>query len=417
MKNWLFPLISVIIICCIAIQADAHTIHVPGDQPTIQAGLDAASAGDTVLLACGNYSESELNLKSGVALLGDTSGAGCVVLKDLSKVRGQSLAPGTILHGLHFRELGSPSGMDLFEIDDSDLMLRGCRFSEFEIMVYYGILCRNSRLDFRDCTVHVPGGIVGSFLRIEGGSLAISDSEFRDSDPVQQLISLEGCDVDISASEFYNIECGYTAITVSESDLTLTDCVMTGSSGIAAYDGSSLDLSHCEFLDMQDQVLYSAGLLRMESCTIARSRGAIKASGDAELISCSILLSDGTGDAIRFTGEGRLAMEACLVAYNINGASLQVDAATELAIHCCNFIGNAGGDWVGPLVDLLGVNGNMRQLPKFCDVSYSHDYRLQADSPCAPENNSCAMLIGAWPVGCDAVSLEDRSLSSIKAFY
>ena len=36
----------------------AGTIHVPADQPTIQAGLDAASSGDTVLVASGTYTEN-----------------------------------------------------------------------------------------------------------------------------------------------------------------------------------------------------------------------------------------------------------------------------------------------------------------------------------------------------------------------
>lgn len=42
-------------IFCLTLRVQSATIHVPADQPTIQAGIDAASDGDTVLIAPGTY--------------------------------------------------------------------------------------------------------------------------------------------------------------------------------------------------------------------------------------------------------------------------------------------------------------------------------------------------------------------------
>ena len=64
----------------LAVSAKAGTIHVPADQPTVQAGLAAATFGDVVIVAAGTYVEHDLVMPSGVTLRGNPADPSSVII-------------------------------------------------------------------------------------------------------------------------------------------------------------------------------------------------------------------------------------------------------------------------------------------------------------------------------------------------
>ena len=86
-------------------------------------------------------------------------------------------------------------------------------------------------------------------------------------------------------------------------------------------------------------------------------------------------------------------------------------------VSCTNSFGN-GSNWTG-FPDPSGTDGNFSAPPLFCD-SDQGNYALSSGSPCAPGNHpddaDCG-LIGALPVGCGTVSITPQSWGRIKGGF
>jgi hypothetical protein len=146
----------------------------------------------------------------------------------------------------------------------------------------------------------------------------------------------------------------------------------------------------------------NASMIRMNRCTIVHN----EAMGAGSL---------GPGGGIACWTNSSITIENSIIANSVQGEGVHCDETSSATITCSNVFGNAGGDWVGCLEDQLGLNGNISADPIFCDPELL-DFTIREDSPCSPETSACG-LMGALPVGCEALSIRPLSWGKTKARY
>lgn len=199
--------------------------------------------------------------------------------------------------------------------------------------------------------------------------------------------------------------------------------------GLACGDHSSPEIDRCVFSD--NTARDAAGIMFMSECSprlygcsflnnTAEDRGGgVFCDGvqEAPVFShCTFAHnSAASGAAAWLHLAWELGMFAnTIIAFSVGGEAIYVPGSLFVPhMKCCDLFGNAGGDWVGYLEDLNGVEGNFAQDPLFCvctpDMETS-PYKLHANSPCFYENHPygypCGGLIGAHGLGCGIAPIE-----------
>jgi hypothetical protein len=190
----------------------------------------------------------------------------------------------------------------------------------------------------------------------------------------------------------------------SRSTPIIRSCLFRGNEafrGAGIYCNSSPTLVNCTFT-LNHSGLYGGGLYGW-------------VSANPTIVNCTFAnnASDWLGGAMYFDG-CRAEIRNTIVAFNIMQGICCREADVELT---CTDLWVGAVEWNDDcLSEQRGINGNMTLDPLFCDPR-TGSYTLQANSPCAPENNPECGLIGAWLIGCDPAATAKMTWGRIKAVY
>jgi hypothetical protein len=331
----------------VAPSALARTWHVPAYCPTIQAAVDSAAAGDTVLVATGVYSDC--------THLDAYGGLNCLILKSGVCVRSEPLRPGGTTGGAVLDAGGLGRCVFCQDVDEATI-LEGLTFTGGQATGTWpsysggGIFCFNASPTIRDCRFTENTATYGAGLCCE-----------------------------------------------SSSSVTIADCVFAGNTAVVGggmfCDDSACSVSGTVFTGNESSS--HGGAVSCRFGAIADFSGCTFHGNSSSEFSGALLSNSGSAITLLNT----------IVAFSLQGSAVHCIAPTStVTLENCDVFGNAGGDWVGCIADQSSLAGNFSADPQFCDAG-TGNLRISFWSPCAAWSSGIG-LVGALRVGCRGYAVE-----------
>jgi hypothetical protein len=417
-----------------------------GDAPTIQAGIDSAAVGDTVLVAAGTYSGPCQATPDGPSMLVVDSGLHLIAEDgpDVTILDGQGLC-----RVLHCRVLSDSFSLKGFTVTGGDArddaggglyctdcpaLVSNCVFSENEA-AWGGGVCLVGGVTVSDCEICFNTAAVNQY-GFGGGAYCVY-ATLIECDIHDNYASEEGGGLyafgNVSGCVFSANSAGWAGGAFAGGDLS--NCLFFGNTGEGScYHGVGY-IDSCTFLENSGSCLCGtsvhAGPMAY-GCTFYRNSGSALKVGGASggtLTDCTIY--GNAGDAVVLIpgwshGDGTyVVLRNTIIAYTLGGVAVSSCSSLEcrVTMECCCLWQNEDGDYVGGIAGQEGVNGNLSACPSFCQADLDpFDLHLCNGSPCLagnhPEGYDCG-LIGAWGEGCACgpTSTRPSTWGAIKATY
>jgi predicted outer membrane repeat protein len=428
-----FYLLLLLVLLALPLSLSARTWYIEpggtGDAPTIQAGLDSASAGDTVLVECGTYYEHDILMKSGVTLTSTGGIPSCVTIDAEQQgrvVRCNGVNYNTRIEGFTLTGglVGAGDGGGIYCYGGSYPIFANLIVTDNEAGGSGGGMCcfyssaRLSNVTFSLNSAGWGGGLY--FEREGGGAMWLTDVTFSENSAgsgggfefsdVDTIVVTNASFTRNHADEYGGAMSAWGIFTddryfrVANTSFMQNSCAELGGA-VFTYDSDAI-FEYCTFSG--------------NSAGVAGGAAFAFWGYSPALNSCTFFGNSSPNGACLAVDTSWFIVTGSILSYGLGGSAVAWDGSYTFT--CCDIYGNEGGDWVY-VEDQLGIRGNIQVCPAFCNaVAEPYDFHLCDESPCAPGNHpdgyDCG-LIGAWDVGCSCgpSGTQPSTWGSIKAMY